>query len=240
MNFVVVISILIAFIVKGICGFANTLIFGSIMSFSTNTINITPIDLLVGAPSNALMVVKERKSISAKVFIPVSLLVIIGIIPGAIFLKNGNTEILKILFGVAVILLGIESLLRERQKVKAKPSKIALGIIGVVSGMLCGLFGIGAFLVAYIGRTTENQSQFRGNICAVFLVENVFRIILYSMNGIINNSVLLLSLKLIPVMLLGLSIGMLLSRIISEKAVKKVVVILLMISGLSLILNNII
>ena len=167
-----------------------------------------------------------------------SILAIIGIIPGVIFLKNGDVNVLKIIFGFAVILIGIETLLRERQKKKLKQSKLVLAIIGIISGVLCGLFGVGAFLVAYIGRTTENQAQFRGNICAVFLVENIFRIVLYSISGIITKSVLLMSIKLSPFMLVGLFIGIVLSKVIKEAVVKKVVIAMLMLTGVSLIISN--
>lgn len=240
MDLILIVSILLAFIVKGVCGFANTLVFGSIMSFSTNTINITPIDLLVGIPSNMVMVAKERKSIKPSVFIPLSLLVIAGIIPGVIFLKNGNANLLKIVFGFAVVLIGIETLFRERKKEKKKQSKTVLAVIGVVSGILCGLFGVGAFLVAYIGRTTDNQAQFRGNICTVFLIENIFRVVLYSVSGIITMSVFITSLKLIPIMLVGLFIGIMLSKVIKESIIKKLVIVMLMLTGVSLIISNMI
>lgn len=238
MDVMVIFAIVIAFIVKGLCGFANTLVFGSIMSYTSNTINITPIDLLMGYPSNMIIVWKERHSISAKVYVPLSMLVMIGIIPGALFLKVGDTGLIKVLFGIIVILIGIESFLRERQKVKKESSKTFLLLVGIVSGILCGLFGVGAFLVAYISRTTENQNQFRGNICVVFFVENTFRIILYSMTGILTFDIFKENLILYPFMIVGLGIGFLLSKVISEVMVKKIVIILLMISGVTLILNN--
>lgn len=240
MNLTVVIAIFLAYIVKGVCGFANTLVFGSIMSFSDKTINITPIDLLVGIPANAVLTIKERKSLKLSVIIPLSLLVIAGIVPGVIFLKNGDVNVLKAIFGFAVVLIGVETLLRERQQKKMQQSKWVLAVIGIISGVLCGLFGVGAFLVAYISRTTENQSQFRGNICAVFLIENTFRLILYSINGIINKDIFLFSLKLILVMLVGLFIGILISKFINEKAIKKIVVVMLMLTGVSLIITNLI
>ena len=37
----------IAFFVKGVCGFANTLVFTSMLSFGTANIEITPVDLLL-------------------------------------------------------------------------------------------------------------------------------------------------------------------------------------------------
>lgn len=234
----VILAIVIAYVVKGICGFANTLVFGSIMSYTRNTINITPIDLIIGYPANMIIAWKERKSLSAKVYVPLSILVMIGIIPGTLFLKVGDTSLIKVLFGVIVILVGVESFLRERQTVRKESSKALLLMVGIVSGILCGLFGVGAFLVAYISRTTENQSQFRGNICVVFFVENTFRLILYSLTGIITMEIISYTLVLFPFMLLGLGVGILLSKKLSELLVKKIVIILLMISGLTLVLNN--
>lgn len=234
----VILAVVLAYIVKGICGFANTLVFGSILSYTQNTVNITPVDLLIGSPANMIIVWKERHHISAKVVVPLSLLVMIGVIPGTLFLKMGDSGLIKIIFGIIVILVGIESLLRERQKVKKESSKVLLGAVGIISGILCGLFGVGAFLVAYISRTTENQNQFRGNICAVFLVENTLRFFLYTSMGILTFDIFKETLVLFPFMIFGLGIGMFLSKKISEAMVKKIVIILLMISGITLIINN--
>lgn len=239
MHITAIIAIILAYIIKGMSGFANTLIFGTIMSFTINNIKITPVELIVSYPSNIIIAWKERKGIKARVWIPLSVLVIIGSIPGALFLKSGDTHLIKTLFGFVVVFIGIEMLLRERQKINKKSSKGSLMLIGIVSGILCGLFGIGAFLVAYISRTTENQNQFRGNICIVFLVENTFRIILYSLTGILNIAILKDAIMLIPFMIIALFIGISLSKMVSEAFVKKIIIILLVISGISLIMNNI-
>ena len=39
---------LAAFFIKGLCGFANTLIFQSILSFSVNNADISPVELVPG------------------------------------------------------------------------------------------------------------------------------------------------------------------------------------------------
>lgn len=235
----VIIAVILAYIVKGICGFANTLVFGSILSYTRNTINITPVDLLIGSPSNMIIVWKERHHLSAKVIVPLSLLVIIGVIPGALFLKVGDVGLIKVIFGFMVIIIGLETLLRERQKTKKEASKLSLTVVGILSGISCGLFGVGALLVAYISRTTENQNQFRGNICAVFLVENLVRFYIYISTGILTFELFKETLILYPFMIIGLFIGIILSRKLSEIIVRKIVIILLMISGVTLIINNI-
>ncbi len=239
MNLIAIIAVLTAYIIKGMCGFANTLIFSSIMSFSTDNINITPTELLIGYPSNIYIAFKERKSISLKTWLPLAILVIAGIMPGVFFLKRGNTELLKVFFGLSIVLISIEMYFREKSKEKNQSSKFTLAIIGILSGMLCGLFGIGAFLAAYISRTTSNTKEFKGNLCMVFLVENSFRIILYIYTGIINLTILKDALLLLPFMFVGIVTGMFLSNKISEKHIKTIVILLLMISGLSLIINNI-
>ena len=37
-----------AFFVKGLCGFANTLVFTTVMSFGMSNRNISPVELLLG------------------------------------------------------------------------------------------------------------------------------------------------------------------------------------------------
>ncbi len=50
-----------AFFVKGLCGFANTLVFTSILGFGSDNINISPVELVLGFPTNLILVWKERK-----------------------------------------------------------------------------------------------------------------------------------------------------------------------------------
>ena len=52
--------------------------------------------------------------------------------------------------------------------------------------MLCGLFGVGALLAAYVSRVTDDMDAFKGNISAVFIVDGTFRIVLYSALGLLT------------------------------------------------------
>lgn len=227
-----------AFFVKGLCGFANTLVFTSILSFANENVNISPVDLLLGYPSNLILTWKERKSIKWSVCLPLTALVIAGCIPGALFLKNADTGIVKIIFGIVIVLIGLEMLLREYQAKAARQSGIMLVVIGVLSGLLCGLYGIGALLGAYISRVTDDNSAFKANICFVFLAENTFRVVLYAVWGILTFEVCKQAVLLLPLMLLGLVLGILSGKFLNEKIVKKLVVILLIVSGVMLILNS--
>lgn len=102
-----------AYFVKGLCGFANTLVFSTILSFSTNNVNISPVELVLGLPSNIMISYKERKSVQWKVCLPLAGLVLLGDIPGILLLKNTNTQVIKGIFGFVIIAIGVEMLLRE-------------------------------------------------------------------------------------------------------------------------------
>ena len=235
-----IVATVCAFFIKGLCGFANTLIFTSILSFGNSNVNISPVELMLGYPTNIILAWKERKSIKWNICIPLVVLVMIGMLPGVLFLKNADTTLLKSFFGVVIILIGLEMLLREfRTKKEVKQSKVVLSIIGILSGLLCGLFGIGALLGAYVNRVTDDSSSFKANICVVFFVENTIRIVLYSLYGIITPDTVKQAMLLIPLMLLGLALGMFSGRFLDEKLIKKLVILLLIISGIALIINNI-
>lgn len=225
-----------AYFIKGLCGFANTLVFSTILSFSTNNVNISPVELVLGLPSNIMISYKERKSVDWKVCIPLAGLVLLGDIPGILMLKNTDTQVIKEIFGFVIIAIGLEMLFREYM-CSAKKSQILLSVIGVLSGILCGLYGIGALLAAYMGRVTDNSSAFKGNLCIVFLIDNLFRLVMYSVTGIITVDTLKQSVILIPSMGLGLYLGMKGSSFLDEKKIKKLVIIMLILSGISLIVT---
>ena len=233
-----IIATLVAFFVKGLCGFANTLVFTSIMGFGANNVAISPVELMLGYPANFILTLKNRKKLNPKVFIPLAIMVLAGSVPGAFLLKNVNAAYIKIVFGVVIVLLGIEMLLREYGSIKFKESKIALVIIGLLSGVLCGLFGVGALLAAYVGRVTETTDGFKANMSAVFIVENTFRLILYSVMGIITLEGLKQALILMPVVIGGLLLGMWSGKVLNERVVKHLVIALLIISGIALIVMN--
>lgn len=232
------IASLCAFFIKGLCGFANTLVFTSILSFGSNNIIISPVEVLLGYPTNLILAYKERASIDPKVCVPLTALVIAGSLPGVFLLKTADTGLVKILFGIVIVCIGIEMLLRERSQKKSKQSTPVLIFIGILSGILCGLYGIGALLGAYISRVTKNSHAFKANICIVFVAENTFRIIVYALSGILTFDIFLQALRLFPFMLAGLFAGMKSSSLMDEKTVKKLVIVMLILSGIALIANN--
>lgn len=243
-----IIAALCAYFIKGLCGFANTLIFGTILSFGVNNIHISPVDLILGFPSNVILTWKNRRDLEWKKWVPLAILVLLGNIPGILMLKNGGARSIKILFGIAVVGIGMEMFCREygshnmapKKKVRSKKSKIVLMIIGLISGLLCGLYGVGALLAAYMSRVTESDREFKANLCAVFITENTFRLIVYSLTGVLTFAAVKQALMLMPAMFFGLWAGMKSAGYFNEVLVKKIVIVVLIFSGISLVITNLI
>lgn len=226
-----------AYFVKGICGFANTLVFSSILSFGENNVNITPVDLLVGYFSNAYMSFRGRKHVRARIVLPLILLTLIGSIPAIFFLKNVDATIVKIVFGVVIIFVALDLLRRELKPGTGKSSKAFLIITSLVSGLLFGAYGIGALLSACVSRLTDDKESFKANLCTVFFAENTARLIFYIAARILTVGTVWTSLKILPFMVLGLGAGILAGKFMDEKKTKITVIVMLIISGVMVIVN---
>ena len=93
-------------------------------------------------------------------------------------------------------------------------------------------------LAAYVGRVTNSTDEFKANISAVFIVENTVRIFTYYLFGVFTLNSLKQTVILIPFMIIGLFAGMESSKVLDESVVKKIVIVLLVISGLFLVGMN--
>ena len=97
---------------------------------------------------------------------------------------------------------------------------------------------VGALLAAYVNRVTDDTQTFKANISAVFVVENTFRLITYCLLGLFTADILKKVCILISFALLGLYGGIKSASVLDDKIVKKIVIILLILSGISLIATN--
>lgn len=232
------IAAVLAFFVKGMCGFGDGLVFGTFMGFFSGYADITPVQTLLSFPSNAILTWRNRRQLQSKMFLPVMAVLLVGDGVGAWLLKSLDTRLLKMGFGVLIVALGAEMLLRERSTRKLKSSPWVLTVIGIASGIISGLFGIGALLTAYFGRVTEDTDSFKDNICIVFTADTLFRLGIYWASGLLTASVLLRALVLLPVMIGALLGGMYAGHRLNEKLVRRIVVVMLIVSGVMLTVTN--
>ncbi len=235
------IAALIAYIIKGIAGFGNTLIMTPLFSFVLDSKQITPVDLLFSIPINAFIIFRDRKNFSFKIVLPLSLLLLSGDVVGALFLQTTEDKILKIVLSLLIIGIAFEMWTRPKTVEGKKPNLIFLAIIGIISGITAGIFGISVLLVAYIGRTTTNRGAFRANLGFVFLIDNLFRLIYYSTlsKPIITHQSINYVLIFLPAVIIGMIIGVKLDQKIKEQTMNKIFITLLLSTGVLLFIQNV-
>lgn len=230
---------LVGYFVKGVAGIGNTLVVTSVMSYTRTNAEITPVELLLCVPTNLVVTWVYRKHINWKLAIAPMCMVLMGDVLGVLLLKNVDVTAMKMIFGVVLILLSIEQLWRE---LRGKPGRAAhpalLMILGISAGVLCGMFGVGALLAAYFSRVTTDDATYKGTMSIIFTVENTFRVIAYSVTGLLTMQSLQNAAMLLPFMGLGLFLGIRLSSRMNPRAMRLVITVMLLVSGLPLILTS--
>lgn len=210
-----------------------------LLSMTLDNKTITPGNLLMDVPVNAYISWKNRKAFSLHKTLPLALAVMAGVIPGTYLLTLSSPWILKALLGVLVIGLGVEMLTRKPgKKIKANPALMVA--VSFISGICSGLFGINMLFVAFLERTSEDRSEFRGNICFVFLMENIFRIINYIVLGVFTKASLFLFAASIPAIVLGMIAGSRVDKSLDETKIKKMVILMFLLGGISILIKALI
>ena len=233
-------AVLAAYFVKGLAGFGNTLIHTGVMAFFLDNAVITPVDLLLTSPANGVLLWKHRACLDRRIWLPIALVSSAFLVPGALLLRNMDSRIVKLIFGAVVIALSLD-MLRDRGPQRAAPrrgEKILRWVLVVASGILSGMFGVGALAAAVLEKITKDSRGMKANAAAVFVVDNILRLIIYAFTGLLTGERLLQALALAPAMGAGLFLGIRCAGRLSEKSVRLCVICVLALSGVMLIVNN--
>lgn len=228
-----------SFFLKAMAGFGDPLISSPLLSLTMENRMISPLNLLVGLPFNGYISWQNRKAFSLRRALPTVACILAGIIPGTLLLKYGAPWALKAVLGVLLLGIGAEMATRNKAK-KAPPKMGVMAVVSFISGVCSGLFGINLLFVAYVERTAANRSAFRGNICFVFLAENLFRVVVYAFTGVFTRQVFLLFPAGVAGALLGFWVGTKVDKRMSEAKLRAVVIALFMLGGLSVLVRALI
>lgn len=230
---------LAGYFVKGVAGIGNTPVVTSIMTYTRTNAEITPVELLLCIPTNVVMLLANRKAISWKLALPPLVMVILGDTLGVLLLKNTEVGALKIVFGVVLMLLAVEQLWRELRSQSGKALHPVLKFALCISaGVLCGMFGVGALVAAYFSRVTTDDATYKGTMSLVFAIECTFRLVAYSVAGLLTVVSLTRAVMLLPAMGLGLFLGMKAARRMNPRITRIIISVILLISSLPLLLTN--
>lgn len=232
---------LFSYTVKGLVGFGNPLISSPLLSMRLDNVLITPGTLLLDTPINGYIAWKNRRSFSWRAILPILLMNLLGVVPGALLLRSSLPWVLKTLLGLVVTALGLEMATRARRKAPAGEVVFwKQAVVAVLSGACAGLFGINMFLVAYLERTAKDYNAFKGSLCFLFLGENVFRLCVYLAGGLMTTQALLFGAATLPAAALAMVLSNLLAPRLDETKLKHGAIVLFILGGVSIIIKSVV
>lgn len=185
--------------------------------------------------SNSYILIRYRRYIQATLFVKKILpLMSIGLLIGVLLFDLLQGELLKIGFGLLVVLLAFRELIHLQRSEQRRPSVSVWGSRSYifVAGIIQGLYACGGPLLVYVvNRLGMPKMVFRSTLSLVWFCMNTVLTIIYFYSGKADLGTLKYSLLLVPALVLGLGCGDFLHGMIAERPFKTVVFLLLILAG---------
>jgi len=227
-----------AALVTGVAGFAFGIVAAAVCLHFLSPTHTTALIVAYGLIVQGISVWKLRRSIKLARLLPFLLGAVIGVPIGVQLLHWTSPATLRISIGIVLILFSLYNLTRP-QLPPAPAGKTADGAIGVLNGVIGGATGL-AGIVVTIWCTLrgwprdEQRTVFQPIGVAVFLMTGVW----LGGTGLVDAETLRLFVIGLPMLLVGTWMGLRLYARLDEAGFRKVVLGLLLISGLGLVVRG--
>ena len=220
---------------SGLAGFAMGFVVSAVWLHLITPIQTTALVVGYGLWTQGYGVWKLRQSLSWRNIAPFIIGGTIGVPIGTILLTYIEPAIMRSGVGVLLVIYGIYGL--AQPAFKPVPATItADGSIGLANGLLCGLTGLPGFIITVWaqmrGWTKDVQ---RAVFQPVMLAASTVAAISLSLTGVLTVEIAKLYVLGLPALLAGLWIGFKLYGKLDDAAFRKLVLLLLLVSGLALI-----
>lgn len=230
---ILIIGIFVGFYVQTIVGFAGSLIALPILLFKLPLQDAVCYISIFYMFSSLLLLTKEWRNIDRPIILQLSLSTIIGVVIGILVLTYTKPVFLKTALGI-FILVYVAYISFGKQKIKL--GKIGTYIFGLLAGFFSGVFSSGGPLhVVCLENSIKDVKTFRATMIGLSAVITVTRIPALAISGILTSNHLKMSLLVLPVFLFAQFLGKRTFASINEIFFRKILTVLLCISGLLLV-----
>ena len=230
---ILIIGIFIGFYVQTVIGFAGSLMALPILLLGMELPDAIAYISIFYLFSSAFLITKERKNIDKKIILKLAITSVIGVILGILVLTFSKPILLKKGLGVFILLYVFYVSFGKKKITLNKGGIISFG---VMAGFFSGVFSTGGPLyVMCVENSVKDIKAFRATMIGVLGVVTITRVPALAVSGILNSSHLKMTLLVFPVFLFAQFLGKRTFIKINENAFKKLLMVLLCISGLVLI-----
>ncbi|MBD3385764.1 TSUP family transporter [candidate division KSB1 bacterium] len=167
---------------------------------------------------------------------------IVGILAGSFFMHSISDFYLKKFIGVVVLIFVMVHLFRLIQSVEdnqVKPRGWVGGLVGVAAGFVStAAHSAGAIIAMYLLPQKLSKRVFVSTMVLFFALVNLFKVIPYISIQLITIESLKAGIWFIPLIPLGTLTGAWLNKRISQAAFTRIILILVLITGIQLLLDK--
>lgn len=230
---ILAIAIFCGFFIQSLVGFAGSLVAIPILLFVVKLPDAIAMVSIFYLFSSTYMVYKEWRNIDKDTIVRLTLASVIGVVLGIIVLAYSKPVVLQTALGVFILLYVGYTLLGQKQVVLGKKTNWTFGMMG---GFFSGVFSTGGPLyVISVKNSVKEAKTFRATMIGVLALITLIRIPALSISGVLNLQHVQMSLIVLPVFFLAQFLGIRFFPKINEVQFKKILLLILSLSGLALI-----
>lgn len=229
--------VLLAYVVLGTSGFGSAVVGIPLLAHVVPLRYAVPLVLLLDVVGMLIQGARVRRQINATELRRLVPFMVLGIALGTTLLANLPQRALVALLGCLAVGYGLLNLVggtpaRRMSAGWAVPT-------GVAGGTMGALFGTGGpIYVIYLSRRLSDVTELRATITAVLMVSVATRVAIFAVSGLLQqDGLLVVAAVMLPVMFAGLSIGWRMHARLPQAVVRRVLYVLLILSGVSLLVR---
>lgn len=227
------IAIFLGFFVQTVVGFAGSLVALPVLLIGLKLPDAIAYISIFYFFSSVFLVSKEWRDIDRRVILRLTLASVIGVASGIAVLAFTKPLILKKGLGIFIILYVAYALYGKADLKLGYKSNMIFGALG---GFFSGVFSTGGPLyVISVQNSVQQVKAFRATMIGVLAMVTLVRVPALSISGVLNFSHVKTSLLILPVFFLAQFLGKKMFLRINESLFRKILMVLLCLSGLALI-----
>lgn len=243
LTIVLILLIVLAGFIKGFVGFGLSLILITVLlEAGFKPTELLPILVPLFIILDLLLFWENRKYFKLDfkenfTLHPTTLMTIfLGILLGTYLLKVIETDILKLIFAITILILIIFLVGKVNMHQMRIPSERSNGVFGAVSGVLTGLFTINAIPVSlYLLFYQYPKEKYMGALVTFLMITDLLLVAVYLFGDLFTLEGFLVSFQLIFITLAGFLGGSWVRRRINTSKFKVIVILILMLNSIKII-----
>ena len=233
-------AVFAAYVVRGMSGFGAGLVAAPLLALVLPVHVVVPMSGLLVFVLFVFLTLRDRAHViwrELKLLAPPT---IAGVVAGLLLFRSLDNQLMLIMLGGFLVLYATYMLAVPAfglpQFQLSERWAIPLGFTGAFFDTLFGGGG-GTLVVIYMHARGVGRMEFRATIAMLWFFEMIARIGGYGIAGYYTREVLVLVVALLPVMWAGTWVGERLGNRVSQQTFSRILAVMLMLSGLSLLMK---